>query len=155
MNGVSASMLPPSHTTASTLGKASVQQYWGYNIPDTGVLRLLTIDYGCLPWTLAIMDVLCECYASVTVCHSALQNEANFSYCMHSINPLFSIVTSTTTTITISTITITTITTITITTIGNFTPRIIIDEPYIVHRCRHSVKPDPPLPLPAEPYFQR
>jgi len=92
-------------THAATPGKASVQQKRRYNYPATAVLLLITIDYACLLYTLAIREVLWECYASVTMCNIELQNEANFSYCMHSINPLFSIVISTTITITTTTIT--------------------------------------------------
>ena len=70
----------------------------------------------------------------VTVCNIELQNEANFSYCMHFINPLFSIVISTTITITAITIT-----TITITSIGYFTHPLSFNEPYITPLYQRSL----------------
>jgi len=89
---------------------------------------------------MAIREELWECYVSVTICNIELPNEANFSYCMHSINPLFSIVISTIitiTTITITTITIT-ITTITITSIGYFTLRLFFHEIYVTPPYQRS-----------------
>jgi len=135
-------------------GKPSVQPYLTYIIPITTVLRWLPTDYDCLPCPMAIRAELGGWYLGVAGCNIELQNDANFSYCMHSINPLYSIVISTTTititaitittntittitittititTITITTITITTITitTITITSIGYFPPRLFFHE---------------------------
>ena len=89
------------------------------------MLGLLSVDFDSLPCTLAIREELWQCFAGIAICNIELQNEVNFSYCIHSINPLFSIVISTTitiTTINIITITITTITIPTITiTIITFT----------------------------------
>jgi len=104
------------------------------------VLQLLPIDYDCLPCTLAVREELWECYTSVTISNIELQNEANCSYCIDSINPLFSIVISTTitiTNITITNITIT-ITTITITIIRYFTLRLFFHDLYVTPPYQRS-----------------
>jgi len=116
------------------------------------VLRLLPVDYDCLPCTLPMRGELGKCYASVTVCNIESQNESNISYCMHSINPLFSIVISTTITVT----------TITITSIGYFTVQLFFHERYVTppyqwnpihcYQLATSLPPAKPLsPRPAKP----
>jgi len=119
-------------TPMMTSGKPSVQQWATYIVPVTAVLRLLHIHYDYLPWTLAIIAELWECYVSATICNIELRNEANFSYCKHCINPLFSIVISTTTiNITTISITIIPITTITIASIGYFTILLFVHALYV------------------------
>jgi len=145
--------------TRSTLGKHSVQSSPTYSIPVPTLSRLSFMDHDGLPWPLALREKLWECAAGVTVCNIEYQNEANFSYCMHSTNPHCSIIISTTvtitaitittipiititiTTITITTIAITTITIITFITtrVGYFTLWLFICEHYIPPRYQRSL----------------
>jgi len=69
------------------------------------------------------------CYPTITGFNIELQNVANIAYCMHLVNPLFSIIISITIAITAINITTITITTIAITTIRYFTLRLFLHQP--------------------------
>jgi len=88
------------------------------------VLRLLCIVFDYLPCSMTVREEWWECLASVTVCNIELQNDANFSYCMHCIHPLYSIMI---------------IANITITSIRYFTLRLFIAERYVTPPYRWSL----------------
>lgn len=97
--------------------------------------QFVIIEYDCLLCTLADTEVVWERYVSVTVCNIKFQNQTNFSYRMHSINPVFSITTITITTVTTTAVTITNIT---ITSIAYFTFRLFLSGLNIIQSCRLS-----------------